>query len=117
MTHCYINGIALSDLDLECLTTLGKIGELKLSAFCFQMADKRMEEKATSKDTGTASHKKPTSSPQTIRNVLTKVEKENLIVKSGKGRKMISLNPDLKIQTTGNILLNYKMVYVTPKES
>jgi hypothetical protein len=93
LTHCYINRITLSELDFDCLTQLGILGESELTDFCTLMA------------------------PQTIRNLLIKVEKDGLIYKTGKGRKRISLNPELKIQTIGNILLNHKIVYVEPKEA
>lgn len=116
ITHCYINHIILSDLDLDCLTSLGKLGESELTEFCTLMAEKRLSDKLKSWKPARPNERKPDASPQTIRNVLIKVEKEKLIVKSGKGRKRISLNPDLKVQTTNSILLNYKIVYAAPQE-
>lgn len=117
ITHCYINRILLSDLDLDCLTSLGKMGESELTDFCVYMAEKRLQHKLKSWKPTKSSERMPDASPQTIRNVLIKVEKENLIVKSGKGRKRISLNPDLKIQTSNSILLNYKIVHVAAEET
>jgi hypothetical protein len=108
ITHCYINKISLSELDFECLTYLGLMGESELTDFCNQIAERRLQDKLK---TWTEA-RKPDSSPQTIRNVLIKVEKEKLILKSGRGRKKIMLNPSLKIQTGGNILLNYKLVHI-----
>jgi hypothetical protein len=114
LTHCYTNRIALSELDYDCITQLGILGETELTDFCTLMAEKRLEiRRKSTNDTGS---KRLEASPQTIRNVLIKVEKDGLIQKTGKGRKKISINPELKIQTEGNILLNYKMVYVEPKE-
>lgn len=109
ITHCYINHITLSDLDLDCLITLGKLGESELTEFCNQMATKRLDDKLKIWNTKV---RKPEASPQTIRNVLIKMEKENLLLKQGHGRKKISLNPLLKIQTQGNILLNYKLAHI-----
>jgi hypothetical protein len=117
ITHCYINRILLSDLDLDCLTSLGKTGESELTDFCVYMAEKRLQHKLKNWKPAKSSERMPDASPQTIRNVLIKVEKENLIVKSGKGRKRISLNPDLKIQTSNSILLNYKIVHVAAEET
>jgi hypothetical protein len=117
ITHCYINRILLSDLDLDCLTSLGKTGESELTDFCVYMAEKRLQHKLKNWKPTKSSERMPDASPQTIRNVLIKVEKENLIVKSGKGRKRISLNPDLKIQTSNSILLNYKIVHVAAEET
>lgn len=119
ITHCYVNNIILSDLDLDCLTYLGLLGESELTDFCNDMADIRLAEKLKTwkPNPDNPKEKQPGPSPQTIRNVLIKVEKENLLVKQGRGRKKISLNPDIKIQTQGNILLNYKFVYVESEES
>jgi hypothetical protein len=119
ISYCYINNITLSELDLDCLTHLGKSGEYELTDFCHDMADKRLEEKLKTwkPEPGMPQPKRPESSPQTIRNVLIKVEKEKLLVKSGKSRKKISLNPDLKIQTNGNILLNFKIIHLDTHEA
>jgi hypothetical protein len=117
ITHCYINRIALSELDLDCLINLGKMGESELTEFCSVMAEKRLEEKLKSWKPSRPNERKPDPSPQTIRNVLIKVEKDKLLIKAGKGRKKISLNPDLKIQFKGSVLLNYKIVYVEPQEA
>jgi hypothetical protein len=112
ITHCYINHIVLSELDYDCLTDLGILGESELTDFCTNIAEKRLQLKLENWPKNSSEHRKPTTSPQTIRNVLIKVEKENLIQKTGKGRKKISLNPDLKIQTSGNILLNHKLIHL-----
>jgi hypothetical protein len=119
ITHAYIKGISLSELDLDCLTTLAKLGESELTEFCNLMADKRLQEKLQvwKPDPENSGARRPEASPQTIRNVLIKVEKESLLEKTGKGRKKISLNPELKIQTEGNILLNHKILYVESQES
>jgi len=110
ITHCYLNQIILSDLDYECLTNLGMSGETELTTFCSVMAEKRLNEKIKNIK---AKGKTPLPSPQTIRNALIKLEKEGLIYKDGSGRKKIKMHPDLKIQTEGNILLNYKFAYIS----
>lgn len=106
ITHCHIEKISLSELDLECLAHLGKLGKAELTEFCDDMAQIRLDAKLKKLE---PEQKKPETSPQTIRNVLLRAEKENLIKKEGRGRKTICLNPDMKIQTAGNILLNYKI--------
>lgn len=115
LTHCYINHITLSELDYDCLTQLGILGESELTDFCTLMAERRLQAKL--KTMSEAAGKKLDASPQTIRNVLIKVEKDGLIQKTGKGRKKISIHPDLKVQTEGNILLNYKLVHLESKEA
>lgn len=116
ITHAHIHDVTLSDLDLECLTNLSIQGEADLTEFCELMAEKRLQERLKKWDPNSKS-KKPEASPQTIRNVIIKMEKAGLIYKDGKGRKRISVNPDLKIQSEGNILLNYKMYRVESAES
>ena len=108
INHCFIHGIILSELDLDCLTTLAILGETELTEFCSTMAERRLTEKLKTWEQEPTT-RRPEASPQTIRNVLIKVEKENLLMKTGKSRKKISLNPDLKIQAGGNILLNFKV--------
>lgn len=118
VTHCYVNHISLSELDYDCLIHLGILGESELTDFCALMAQKRVESKLKSlKSGGNSPNRKIDASPQTIRNVLIKVEKDGLIQKIGKGRKKISINPELKIQTQGNILLNYKFLHIESQEA
>ena len=119
LTHCFVNDIVLSDLDLDCLTALGLMGESELTEFCNKMANLRLQHKLESWEPSPdkPNAKKPIASPQTIRNVLIKVEKYNLLVKKkGRGRKKIELNPDLQIQTQGDTLLDYKCYYAEPKK-
>ena len=100
LTHCYINGMQVSDSYLDCLTLLGLNGPSELSKFCNMAVDKDIFKV-----------------PQTVRNCISKAEKAGLISKHGEGRKKIWLNPDLKIQCEGSILLNYKIAYIDTKES
>ena len=114
ITHCYINRIVMSDLDIDCLTFLGVVGKVELTDFCKHMAEKRLSKKLSKSKSKTH---KPESSPQSIRNILIRAEKQNLLLKEGNGRKKISLSPDLKIQTTGNIMLNYKFICLDTQEA
>lgn len=98
--HCHLKDLNISDLDLNCVTFLALSGETELTEFC---------ENATKN--------KIFSSAQSVRNAVTKAEKKNLLIKNGKNRKTIELNPDLNIQITGNILLEYKILRVETKES
>jgi len=54
---------------------------------------------------------------QTVRNRLGLLEKRGLVVKQGKGKKIIAFNPTIEIKTTGNILLDYNFLYIESKES
>lgn len=93
LTYCYLQKIVLSEADLNCLTFLAVLGETELTHFCTKAADKKIFQ-----------------SPQTVRNALNKAENRKLITKEGKSKKRISIHPDMKIQTNGNILLDYKFL-------
>lgn len=100
LTHCYVNRISVTDSDLDCLTTLAITGESELTEFCLLITEKRIFK-----------------STQSVRNCLVKLEKNNLITKEGKNKKKIGLNPQMKIQTEGNILVNCKFIHVDSKET
>ena len=95
LTHCYINRIAMSESDLDCLTLLSFNQPIELTNFCL---DASAEEDWIFK------------SPQTVRNCINKAEKNGLVVKDPNNKKIITLNPSLKIQTKGTILLDYKFL-------
>ena len=116
LTHCYLNKIPVSDLDLDCLTALGILGESELTDFCDKMADIRLKERLNKWESN-GGKPKPEASPQTIRNIILKAEKRKLISTDGKSRKKIFLNPILKVQTLGNILLDYKLIRIDTKEA
>ena len=95
LTHCYVNNITLSDSDLNCLTLLSFNQPIELTHFCYDAS---------------ADEEKIFKSSQTVRNSLNKAEKNNLIIKDNSNKKLIQLNPILKIQTKGKILLDYKFL-------
>lgn len=94
LSHCYINRITVSDSDLECLALLSQIGPIELTGFCYEAS----EEHGIFK------------SEQTVRNCINKCEKHSLITKDSTNKKLILLNPNMKIQTKGDILLDYKFL-------
>jgi hypothetical protein len=98
ITHCFMNDIQLSNNELDCLTLLGAFGEFELSEFC-----------------NAAVTEKIFKTSQTVRNFLTKASKIKIVKKEGTNKKKIFLNDDLKVQTTGNIVLDFKIAYVTQK--
>lgn len=97
--HCHLNDIPVSTLDLNCLTLLALSGERELTEFCKTAADKEIF-----------------GSSQSVRNAINKAEKRKLILKEGSSKKKIKINPGLKVQTEGNILLDYKIVRIESKE-
>jgi len=99
-THCVLKELNVSDSDLNCLTFLALGGEQPLTEFC-----------------DAATENKIFGSSQSVRSAVTKAEKKNLVIKNGEYNKLIKVNPDLKIQTSGNILLDYKFVRVEANPS
>jgi hypothetical protein len=99
LTYCYLEKVVVSESDLDCLTFLALSGEEELTVFCTRCAERGIF-----------------SSAQTVRNALTKAEKKNLIVKDGKAKKKIALNPELKVFSEGNVLLDYKFAALAPSK-
>jgi hypothetical protein len=95
LTHCYVNHVTMSESDLNCLTLLSFNQPIELSNFCL---DASSEEDWIFK------------SPQTVRNSINKAEKIGLVVKDPSDKKTIMLNPNMKVQTEGTILLDYKFL-------
>lgn len=95
LTYCYLYRITVSEADLDCLTQLAIEGEQELTGFCEKMHLKNIF-----------------SSAQSVRNCLTKATKKNLIVKQGKNKKKINVNPSINVQCQGNILLDYKFLCI-----
>ena len=94
MTYCHFNNIPISDSELSCLSMLHESYDLR--DFCNE-----------------ATLKGYFKCPQSVRNSLNKLERFKLINKGGSfSKRHIYLNPDLKIQSEGNILLNYKILHI-----
>jgi hypothetical protein len=100
VTHCILKDLNVSDLDLNCLTFLAIGGEQPLTEFC-----------------DAATKNKIFGSSQSVRSAITKAERKNLIEKTGGYNKLVKINPELKIQVSGNILLDYKFVRVDTEAS
>ena len=99
LTHCYLEGINVSNADLDCLTMLAFNEEIELTEFCNYVSDEGVFK-----------------TPQSVRNAIIKFERKGMIEKNGKGRKLIKLSANLNIQVKGNVLLDYKFVSIEPQE-
>lgn len=93
LTHCFLSNINLSAADIKCLTMLALDVEQELNSFCNKVYEAKVFK-----------------SPQSVRNAIIKAEKNGIILKEGKNKKKIWINPDLKIQTVGNVFLDYKFL-------
>lgn len=99
MTHCFMKDIPLSEAGLDCLTLLAAYGTYNLAEFCNTVVDEKIFK-----------------TTQTVRNFLTQAENTGLVSKKGTTKKTVALRDDLKIQTEGNIILDFKMIYVTEEQ-
>jgi hypothetical protein len=97
LVYCHLNKIPMSEAEIECLTLLGIEGESGLAEFCSSISDRQIFK-----------------TPQTVRNTIAKAEEHGLILKQGKSKKRIKINPDTKIQMKGNILLDFKFASIEP---
>lgn len=96
LTYCFFKGGQLTGHELECLALLAQEGECGLNEFCKWMEDNKLY-----------------ASAQTVRNVINKFEKKELVVKRGRKHKRLSINPEMQLQTSGNILLDFKFACVS----
>lgn len=101
VTYCYLNRITVSNADLQCLTLLSLNSPIELTDFCYD----------ASEDHGVF------KSAQTVRNSINKSEKNGLIIKDANNKKLISINPAIKVQTEGAVLLDYKFLSNDTKET
>lgn len=99
LTYCYLNDIDVTNSDLDCLTLLAIEGETELTEFCNMGYDNDIFK-----------------SPQSVRNAITKAEKKELVLKRGEGRKIISVNPVMSVQTNLPILLDFKFAAIESQE-
>lgn len=100
VTYCFFNDVQISNADLKCLAELAKQGEVELTLFCKDVTDMGIFK-----------------SPQSARNAITKASKKQLVIKNGKNKKKIFLNKAMNVQTSGNVLLDYKILGVEAQES
>lgn len=98
--HCFMNNIRLSDTELNCLAFLGSLGSIRLTEFTRRAAEEGI-----------------LSSNISVNNCLSKIEKSNLFIKKGAGKKIIFLNPILEIKSEGNILIELKLIKVETNTS
>lgn len=118
-THCFTKNIKVSDAEINCLTLLGLLGEQELAEFCIlpEVSDQDIRNKLGKTYDREKDGKGIYASAQAVRNFLTKAEKINLLIKNGKSRKKIQLNPEMEVLCAGTILLNYKIAHIDPQES
>jgi len=100
LTYCFFNKTLISNTDLDFLTELSKNPKVEISKFCNFLTDKEIFK-----------------SPQSARNAISKAEKKDLLVKTGTNKKVITINKNINVQTSGLVLLNYKILGNESKEA
>jgi len=100
MTYCFFNDILISNSDMKFLTELSKNDNIELTKFCLKMVEDKIFK-----------------SPQSARNAITKAERKNLVDKKGNNKKTISLKKVINVQTSGLVLLDYKILGNESQES
>jgi|TARA_R110000744_G_scaffold269909_1_gene383199 hypothetical protein len=100
VTYCFFNNILISNSDLRFLNELAKSKDIEMTKFCDETVSKQIFK-----------------SSQSARNAITKAEKKNLIIKKRHNKKTISLNPDINVQASGVVLLDYKILGRESQES
>tara|TARA_R110002074_G_scaffold18755_9_gene60409 strand:- start:6174 stop:6587 length:414 start_codon:yes stop_codon:yes gene_type:complete len=106
LLYCYFNELIIPESDLECLTLLALNGESELTSFCNSACNDDQKDR----DSDLKYEKEIFKSPQCVRNSINRIENKNLIIKTGKGRKKIYVTSKMKLQTSGNIFVNVKLL-------
>lgn len=97
ITFCFFKDIQLSTSDLKCIVELAKRKTVDTSSFFKEMEDLKIYKSA-----------------QSARNAIVKAEKKGLVVKDNK---RIKITDSINIVTSGNVLLDYKILGIESKES
>jgi hypothetical protein len=95
LTYCYLNRIAVSDSELNCITLLAFNQPIELTSFCYDISDETPWIYKTS---------------QSARNALRKCEKKGLIIKDPNQKKNVLVNPLINLKREGNILYELKFL-------
>lgn len=100
ITYCFFKQITLNETELKCMTLLGMKGKTRLNEFCKVAFEQKYLGSATA-----------------VSNCLDRLERSGLYIKEGVGKKVIFLNPELGIKTSGNIKLDYQIFSVNEENA
>jgi hypothetical protein len=93
--YCFLNDIRISPAQLDTLAFLGLWGEINFSDFCEQIVEEELF-----------------SNPQTTRNFILKCVREGMVVRKGKGKKLIDLSDKFELLNEGTIVIDMKVYHV-----
>jgi len=100
LTYCFFNDILLTKTDLDFLAELSFNPKIEIAKFCNLLTEKGIFK-----------------SSQSARNAISKIEKKGLLSKIGTNKKTIVINKTINVQTSGLVLLDYKILGNEPKEA
>ena len=100
LTYCFFNDVLLTKTDLEFLYELSLNSKIEISKFCEILTDRKIFK-----------------SSQSARNAISKIEKKGLLIKAGTNKKTITINKAMNVQTSGLVLLDYKILGNDSKEA
>lgn len=98
--HCFLNNIRISPAQLDTLAYLGMWGEINFSDFCEQIVEEDIF-----------------GNPQTARNFILKCVRDGLVVRTGTGKKLISLSEVFELLNQGTILIDMKVYHVSESKN
>lgn len=94
ISYCFFEKLSLNDTELNCLTLLGIMGKTRLIDFCRKAAEEGYLGNATA-----------------VNNCMRGIEKGKFFMKEkNAGKKLIFLNPEMQVQSQGNILIKYMLL-------
>ena len=99
LTYCFFNDVLISHTDLKFLCELAKNPGIELTKFCIYLTDKKIFK-----------------SQQSARNAINKIAGKGLVIKSGNNKKTIKIKPEMNVQVSGVVLLDYKVLGRESKE-
>jgi|TARA_R110000796_G_scaffold46369_2_gene112055 hypothetical protein len=100
LTYCFFNDVLLTKTDLEFLYELSLNSKIEIAKFCEILTDRKIFK-----------------SSQSARNAISKIEKKGLLIKAGTNKKTITINKAMNVQTSGLVLLDYKILGNDSKEA
>jgi hypothetical protein len=102
----FLRKMPLLDNDVTYLAYLAQWGPIPLKDFCSKVVINIFGE-----DIATDVDRHPVR-VQTVRNRLGALEKKGLVIKEGKGKKVIRISPSIPMVTKGSVLLEYNFLYI-----
>jgi len=94
--HCLVNSVKITETEIDCLSHLAVLGEFELIPFCDHVVNHEI-----------------LSNPQSVRNLVVKLQTKNLVLKRKKSR-TIYVNPEIKVVIQHPVFLDIKMLSHDP---